>query len=130
MFSGGAPDGAPLGAGRLMGEEARRAGLPPERVVLETDSPDTRGNAVFSAAVLRRLGRTRVALVTSSDHMARARAALAREGVPTLAVPSAPPPVAERRAGNLLPDATALARTTSAVHEVIGIVVYRARGWI
>jgi uncharacterized SAM-binding protein YcdF (DUF218 family) len=130
LFSGGAPDGAPVSAGQRMVEEALRSGLPPERLIVEEHSPDTRGNAVHGAALLRGIGAARVALVTSSDHMARSRAAFAREGIATLPVASAPPPRVARRAGNLLPDADALSRTTSVVHEAVGLLVYRIRGWI
>lgn len=130
VFSGGSRTKDPVTAGMAMAEEAVRAGLDPARVIVEARSPDTRGNAVRCARIVAELGARRAALVTSPDHMARARAALAREGVASLALPSAPPPRAAPTAGNLLPDATALQQTTSAVHELIGLFVYRLRGWL
>jgi len=49
-----------------------RLGVPVRAMVLETRSTTTRENVEFAAPLLRQAGVSRVALVTSSSHMARA----------------------------------------------------------
>ena len=113
-----------------MAEEVQAMGVPPSRVVVEPLALDTRDNAVYCAAIVARMGRTRVALVTSADHMARARAALWRLGIATLPVPAGPPYRPRGGWDVVLPDARALERTTNAVHEIVGLTLYGLRGWI
>lgn len=130
VFSGGAGRAGRPGVGRRMAEEAEALGLAPWRIVIESQARTTRENARFGAAVARARGWSRVALVTSTVHLARSRASLAREGY--LAVPAAAPlggPCGWDVAG-LVPSAAALARTTGAVHEAIGLGYYAVRGWL
>ncbi|RMG48948.1 MAG: YdcF family protein [Acidobacteria bacterium] len=131
IFSGGAPGRPPeeTAAGR-MAAEARRLGLPATRIVVEPRSANTHLNAVEVARILRARGLSRVAVVTSAMHMARARGCLAREGFLSLAVPVAPPRRGRFKPGHLLPDVTALARSGAALHELIGLAYYRLRGWV
>ncbi len=62
-----------------------RAGV--TALVLESDSRDTRENALFSAQTLRRLGVRRVLLVTHAFHMPRALLSARAAGIDALAAP-------------------------------------------
>ena len=130
VFSGGAGRAGRVGVGQRMAEEARALGLAPARIVVESQARTTRDNARFGAAEARARGWSRLALVTSAVHLARSRASLAREGF--LAIPAAAPLGDPGRwdAADLVPSAAALARTTGAVHEVIGLGYYAVRGWL
>jgi uncharacterized SAM-binding protein YcdF (DUF218 family) len=75
-------------------ELARRliaGGVPEESVVRERCSLDTRDNARFAAALLRRRGLSRVVLVTCSWHLPRAERAFRAAGLEVEGV-GAPPP--------------------------------------
>ena len=106
-------------------------GVPRENLVLETGSRNTHENAVNTAAVFKRDNWTSGLLVTSAFHMRRALAAFQQSGIDVT------PAATDFRGRNpayttaldLLPDADSLARTTIFVKEIIGIWVYRLRGW-
>lgn len=115
--------------------EAMRAFLadlnvPSKVVLMESRSASTRENAVFTAELLRARGIDRVLLVTSALHMQRAVATFRAVGMD--AVPAAtdfeviPEPNHVLR---WLPDAAALAASTRALAEYLGLWVYRWRGW-
>lgn len=105
-------------------------GVPSDAMLVEDRSVNTRGNAVFTAELLREQGIGRVLLVTSSLHMQRALASFRAAGVD--AIPAAtdfevvPQPNHVLR---WLPDAQALADSTRALKEYLGLWVYRWRGW-
>ena len=99
-------------------------------VLLETDSATTRGNAVYTAQLLEDRGLERVLLVTSALHMERALATFRAAGVEAWPAPTdfevepLPPDLLR-----WLPDAQALADSTRALKEYLGLWVYRWRGW-
>ncbi len=130
VFSGGAGRSDRTGVGQRMAEEAEALGLAPGRIVVEREARTTRDNARLCAAEARARGWTRVALVTSAVHLARSRACLAREGFLALPAPAALGDPGRWNAADLLPSASALARTTGAVHEAIGLGYYALRGWL
>ena len=81
--------------------------------------------------LLRVNGIHRILLVTSAIHMPRARAAFRNVGLETIEAP-APAEPHDRRAGfwfQLLPDPSALDRSTQALKEWAGYWSYRIRGW-
>ena len=105
-------------------------GIPFSALILETESRNTRENAVNTAAIFEAHGWRTGLLVTSGTHMPRALAAFQKMGISL--VPAAtdlygPPKFVTLL--DLLPDAQALALTTSAIKEMIGLGVYRFRGW-
>lgn len=115
----------------LIGDLLVELGVPRAAIVLETESRNTRENAVNSAALMKAHDWNRALLVTSGAHMPRAIAAFRRAGVD--AVPAstdirATYPLFESVL-DILPDAEALARTTEAIKEYLGLAVYRLRGW-
>ncbi len=112
---------------RYLGE----LGIPAEAVTLEEKSRNTRENALFTAAILGDKGWHSVLLVTSADHMRRAMASFRKAGVSATAAPAdiqARTPVYDSVL-DFLPNADALATTTSIVKEMIGLLYYRLRGW-
>jgi len=124
IFSGGAPyDSSQKGseaeaAGRLW----RRLGLAQDRMILETESKDTRGNA---RSVEKVAGKGPFILVTSAVHMPRSVLAFKKMGIAVIAAPT------DYRAkrtpvtvSDFFPSAGALADSTFALHEYIGLLYY------
>lgn len=106
-------------------------GVPPDAIVVETQSRNTYENAVNSAEIIRDRGWRSAILVTSGAHMPRALAAFSKAGID--AIPASTDirvrfPLYDS-ALDFLPDAEALKRTSDAIREWIGIAVYRLRGW-
>ena len=108
----------------------RDFGVPMAAIVLETDSRSTRENAVHTAQLLEQKGIGQVLLVTSALHMPRALATFRGAGIDAIAAPTDfevwPEP---NHALRWLPDAQALADSTRALKEYLGLWVYRWRGW-
>jgi uncharacterized SAM-binding protein YcdF (DUF218 family) len=106
-------------------------GVSRQAIVLESESRNTRENAVNSARLIKANGWQSVFLVTSGAHMPRALAAFQRAGI------EARPAASDIRATfplyenilDILPDANALVRTSDALKEYLGLIVYRLRGW-
>ncbi len=106
-------------------------GVPDDAVWVETRSRNTRENAVNTVPILAEHNWDSVLLVTSAAHMPRAVATFARAGITVISVSTdlhAHYPIIESLL-DLLPDAAALAETTSVLREYLGFVYYRARGW-
>ena len=104
-------------------------GVPAERVLLESESQTTRDEAVIVAGMLPALHADRVVLVTSDTHMRRSVGAFRSANVAVVPSPARP----RRWSGNWLnwslPTADAFFHWTETVHEYLGIVSYRLRGW-
>lgn len=94
---------------------------------------DTHDEAVFVAKLAQERGWQQVLLVTSANHMRRAHATFRTAGVNAVPAPcnfltdlseapSTAPPGVPRHGG--------LAKTATWLHEVIGWLEYRRRGWI
>lgn len=88
LVSGGRRWGSRVEA-RVMAGALRAAGVPDQAIVEELCSLSTLENAVFSAAILRRLGARRAAIVTCPWHMARALANFRAAGVDVVPIPAA-----------------------------------------
>jgi uncharacterized SAM-binding protein YcdF (DUF218 family) len=105
----------------------RRLGIPGDRVVLERTSRNTRENAEESARIVRARGWRSLLLVTSAMHAPRALASFRAAGLsPDLL------PVDVRgngKPGSWLPRANALDRSTEALRELAGRLVYRVAGY-
>ncbi len=120
-----------------------RLGVPRSALVLEARSLNTYENALYTKTILERLGIKKVLLVTSAVHMPRSMLIFRKQGIDAIAAPTdyqiaisqntaARPPRARLLGftNNLLPDAGNMARTTRALKEYVGLVVYRLRGWL
>jgi len=106
-------------------------GVPAEAIILEEQSRNTYENALFCAALMEKLGAKRALLVTSALHMPRSAATLRKTGIEFSAVATdfevSGPPTSILRC---IPNSHALQRSTFALHEWIGIALYRWRGWL
>jgi len=116
--------GAYVRVGKLPEGEAMRevlvaAGVPADRVVLDSMSRNTREHALNVSAILRARGVTRIALVTSSVHMRRAMRAFSGTG---LEVVPAPAPLKVPAITDWWPRTTALDRSLEAWYEVFGLL--------
>ncbi len=118
---------------QLMSVLARQQGIPEKALVIESHSRNTRENAWFTREIFRdRDWNGKVLLVTSAFHMPRARACFADVGLSVVPCPAdfRIDPYKRTSAIDFLPDADALAMTTTALREYIGMIYYRLRGWI
>ena len=105
-------------------------GVPRNVIVTESDSRNTRQNAIFTAGLAADRGIRRILLVTSAWHMPRAVAAFGQTALEV--TPAAadyayidPAPLILM----ILPQADSLALSTRALKEYLGLLVYRLRGW-
>jgi uncharacterized SAM-binding protein YcdF (DUF218 family) len=112
-------------ASALMAKLATELGVPRGVILLEEQSIRTYDNALNSAALLRRNGLRSVILITSPLHMLRAKRAFAAVGVTVY------PVLASKRDLSLVSSAAErIALLQDAVHEYLGLALYRVRGWI
>ena len=114
-------------ATRALGE----LGVPAAAIVVENESRNTRENAVNVAQLWKEHGWQSGFLVTSATHMRRAEAVFVNVGLTLAPWPADYKGVAPQAWSvfGVLPDARALATTTAALKELLGMVVYRLRGW-
>jgi uncharacterized SAM-binding protein YcdF (DUF218 family) len=98
---------------------------------LEDAARDTAENASLSAAMLRADGIDAIVLVTHAHHMARSQRAFEATGLAVVPAPhdwhSGPPGLPRPR--DLLPSAQAAQGTWLALHELLGGLWYRLRGY-
>jgi uncharacterized SAM-binding protein YcdF (DUF218 family) len=124
-----------------MAEILVEIGVPREAIWLETASRNTHENAVQSLAILQAQSVERIVLVTSASHMPRAVAVFAQTGLEVIPAATDFQVVQEDWAfytrlnplvqlNNLLPRAADLERTTRALKEYVGMVMYRLQGWL
>ena len=88
----------------------------------EVESLDTRNNAEKSAVQLKAAGIERIALVTHAWHMVRATRDFERAGLQVLPAPTGFKGGQARKLYRLLPRASALADSSLALHEWLGIL--------
>ena len=106
-------------------------GVPEDRVLLESRSGTTYENALETRRLLATRGIERVLLVTSALHMRRAAATFRAAGLDVVPAPTdyevdADP---ERTWLDFIPAAEALADSSRALKEYLGLLTYRWRGW-
>lgn len=114
-------------------------GVADDAIVIEKRSRNTRQNALFTAELAADRNITKVLLTTSAWHMPRAEAAFGKVGLEVTPAPTdyIPPwkPTGRRSRPAwtwifwLLPNVSALATSTRALREHLGLLVYRLRGW-
>ena len=113
----------------MMRELLRRAGVADQMIWVENESRSTHENASYGARILREHGLKRIALVVEAQSMRRAAACFRKEGIDVTPAPSE-----FRTLGalseELLPHWRAVRRNETTLHELLGLVWYRLRGWI
>ncbi len=103
----------------LMARLLTDLGVQGERITLDSRSSNTVESGVNVAARIRQMRVNRVLVVTSADHMKRALAELQRNGVVTCAHPVDFSHVAPIFPGHLVPQLSALTKSTRALHEYL-----------
>lgn len=104
----------------------QQLGVPAEAIRTETRSLDTWENARNVAALRPALPRE-VVLVTSAMHMRRAKYSMEQAGFTVCALGADWRYVPFRRMGYLVPDSGGLDKSEAALHELVGLAVYRLR---
>ena len=114
-------------------------GVADDAIVIEKRSRNTRQNALFTAELAAGRNITKVLLTTSAWHMPRAEAVFGKVGLEVIPAPTDYTPPRKptgRKYGlgrpwilRLLPHTGALATSTKALREYLGLLVYRLRGW-
>lgn len=128
VMSGGNWFGDGVSDAELMSRYAQALGVPASAIALEPHSRTTWDSA-------RRLARmrpglpARLVLVTSALHARRAAYAMRGAGFEVCAVAADRQQVQFELPGSLVPQRSALAKTESALHEIVGLAWYRWRAW-
>ena len=116
-------------------------GVPAEAILVDDQSLNTRENALFSYSLLNPRGVHHILLVTSAIHMPRAAAVFRKAGFEVTPAP------ADFRTGwsqgaaggggggffgrlsGWIPESISLQKSSRALREWIGLLIYRWRGW-
>ncbi len=120
LVAGGAPDG-----GRPEGDalkEALTRDFNAAVTWVDARSADTGENAAQSAALLKKAGISRIALVTHAWHMPRATALFVREGLTVIPAPTGFTTPSPSQLFQLTPSTTALDKSRLALHEWLGML--------
>jgi len=112
-----------------MREYLERAGVDPNLIWTELESHSTHENAVNSAVILRQHGVHRITLVVDAQSMLRAEACFRKEGFEVTPAPSNHREIDEWR-DEILPSWKSIRRNEITLHETLGWLWYRWRGWI
>jgi uncharacterized SAM-binding protein YcdF (DUF218 family) len=123
-----------------MAEILKTLGVPTSAILQDPTSLNTHQNAVNVKKIMKERGIQRVLLVTSAMHMPRSLKIFQRQGIEAIPAPTdflvtqhdieESTNTTEAIVLNLLPDTDRLDKTTRALKEYIGTVVYRLRGWL
>ncbi len=123
-----------------MAEIMKTLGVPTSAILQDPTSLNTHQNAVNVKKLMKERGIQRVLLVTSAMHMPRSLKIFQRQGIEAIPAPTdflvtqhdleESSNTTEAIVLNLLPDTDRLDKTTRALKEYIGTVVYRLRGWL
>jgi uncharacterized SAM-binding protein YcdF (DUF218 family) len=107
-------------------------GVPADAIEVGTESRNTFENALEIQRMLKSKGFRSALLVTSATHMPRAMATFRHARVPVMASTTDVSVVDSVHADPLrwLPNAGALAATTTAMREWLGYLAYRVRGYL
>lgn len=105
-------------------------GVPEAAILQENQSRNTWQNALNSKAILHKHSVDRVLLVTSAFHIRRALAAFRAAGIEATPAPTDYRGLEQDHTiVDWFPEAGALYKTTYAIKEYLGLIVYRWRGW-
>ena len=132
LISGGTLDTRPgaLVEADILAKQLQLWGIPPERIVVEGRSRNTRENALESERLIREKGWRKLLLVTSAAHMPRALGTFEAVGLkPDTLVVDVRAHEWHPRLAWWQPRASNLSAGTDALRELFGRWVYRMRGW-
>lgn len=123
VFSGTSSGEGPSEA-RVRAELAGGLGVPPEAILTETSALTTREEAVRIGAMLQAQNVHRILLVTDSQHMRRARALFARDGLQVF------PATADARSGAGTSPEARLRLLRDLLGEWLALGYYRVAGYL
>jgi len=126
LVSGGAPDGQGESEAVLMARSLKDD-FGVEARWVESDSINTYQNASLSVQLLRKENIQQIFLVTDAIHMPRARWAFEHAGLRVALVPSHFVASNELQLAGFIPNAQSLKNSHYAIHEWLGLLVYRLR---
>lgn len=115
----------------LMRAFAVEFGVPKDKVLVETESRNTRENVLYTKKLLDKIQAKKVILVTSAFHLPRALGLLKKAGIHAVPVAS-DFYVTDNRYDpfSFIPHPGSLSLSSVAVKEYLGLFVYRLMGWI
>lgn len=128
ILSGGA--GGPVREADLMAGLARAMGIADRRLRIDRDSDSTYESAVNLAPVLRGGPGAGVYLITSAMHMPRALATFRARGIAACPIPVDRQLIRPALHEMLIPQLSALVKSSAALHEILGQLAYRLTGRI
>jgi uncharacterized SAM-binding protein YcdF (DUF218 family) len=130
IFSGGSSDMSRLSEAAVVKQIFISWGVPADRILTEEQSQTTEQNARYTAQLLKPTPQSRWLLVTSSYHMPRAMGAFRKAGFDVWAFPAGPRTHGWQDFWRPASTATDnLRRVDLAIHEWLGLVDYRLRGF-
>ena len=106
------------------------AGVRPDRIVLESESKNTRDEAVLIKRMLDERGLTDFVLVTSPLHMRRSLLAFEQQGMHPIPSPSPLTPECSSRDNPLMPSDRWLMIGDAVIYEWLARGYYWSRGWL
>lgn len=114
----------------LMAHQLEQLGVPAHHIIKEEKSTNTRDHALFVPPLLKQHGIEQFVLVTSQQHIARALATFRAAGANP--VPSTPQVYVggSDRLEMYLPSGTGLDVSEGMIHDLVGWVYYRVKGWV
>jgi uncharacterized SAM-binding protein YcdF (DUF218 family) len=124
-----------------MAEIIQMLGVPHSAILEESASRNSHENAVYTRRLLLAQHLHKILLVTSAITMPRALTAFRHQGIDAIAAPTDFTPglgghstdgatELEIDALNLMPNPHTIDESSAALHEYIGLFVYRLAGWI
>ncbi len=115
----------------LMKDFAVEFDVPEKKILIETQSRNTRENVLSTKDLLDKIKAKRVILVTSAFHMPRSYALFKKAGIDAIPAPSEfYASSAEYDPFSFIPKARSLALSSVAIKEYVAILVYWLLGWI
>jgi uncharacterized SAM-binding protein YcdF (DUF218 family) len=109
---------------------ALQHGLTADQVLVEATSRNTYENAVYTARLLQAHHVRQTVLITSAVHMRRAVAAFHKQGIFPDIYPVDYQATDTITPFSFLPSVHSLVKTTEAVRELVGLIMYRLQGYI
>ncbi len=126
VFSGGSASA--VAEADMMRELALNLGFPADRIVTERGSRTTYESAVEVARWLRSMNMDQVHLVTSALHMTRAVGVFRAQALGVCPYAVDPQWIRPDPQDALIPQVSALNKSTAALHEIVGWLWYRSTG--
>ncbi|PID57525.1 hypothetical protein CSB45_06770 [candidate division KSB3 bacterium] len=116
----------------LLKDFALKWGVPEDKLLVEATSRNTYENVLYTKAVMEEHGISNVLVVTTASHLPRVMGCFAKLGVEAIpyGVDRHSKKPALPRLAELIPSPENFLRSSQAIHEYIGIVMYKISGYL